>query len=126
MKNKYLLVALLLLVFLAACEKEVNTPAPQLEGKWILIATTGGISEKGTPITNKQTAIFKDGTYKLLANDLQLNANTYRIEPGKGSGDKAWQLRIGYREIYFIRIKDGLLHLYSPEADSVGLIYKKT
>lgn len=125
MKNKYPLVVLLFLILFSACEKEDNTPASQLEGKWTLIATTGGLSGQGTPITSKQTAIFQGGTYKLLVDDLQLNADTYRIEQVGGNGNGSWQLKIGNREVYIIHIKDGLLHLNSPDPDALELIYKK-
>lgn len=126
MKIKYRIATFLLCILMGACgKKENNAPAAQLEGRWILVEITGDLSGKGMPVTNKQEAIFQRGEYRLLVDDLQLNATTYKLQQINSNTGKVWQLKLANQDTYLFDIKDNMLHIWDPNPDALGLIYKR-
>lgn len=114
------------MILFAGCrKKEDYAPAGQLEGKWLLVEITGDLSAKGQKVTNKQEAIFQRGEYRLLVDDLQLNATTYKLTQINSSTGKVWQLNLANQDTYLIDIKDNMLHIWDPNPDALGLIYKR-
>lgn len=125
MKTTSWVAALLLFTLISCRKKDDNAPATQLEGKWLLIEITGEITGKGQPVTNKQEAIFQRGEYRLLVDDLQLNATTYKLTQIDSNTGKVWQLKLANQDTYLIDIKDNMLHIWDPNPDALGLIYKR-
>jgi hypothetical protein len=126
MKITSRIVSCLLLILMAACgKKDDHAPVAQLEGKWLLVEITGDLTSKGIKVTNKQEAIFQRGEYRLLVDDLQLNATTYKLAQINSSTGKVWQLKLANQDAYLIDIKDNMLHIWDPNPDALGLIYKR-
>lgn len=126
MKITSWVVTFLLIILMAACgKKENNAPTAQLEGRWMLVEITGDLSAKGQKVTNKQEAIFQRGEYRLLVDDLQLNATTYKLQQINSNTGKVWQIKLANQDAYLFDIKDNMLHIWDPNPDALGLIYKR-
>ncbi|MBS0029337.1 hypothetical protein ACTJJ0_16430 [Chitinophaga sp. 22321] len=127
MKINYRIITLLLLIIFSGCrKKEDNSPLVQIEGKWVLVKITGGISGQGSPVTNKQEIIFHHGTYRLFVNDAEQLSASYTLKQTDTPDGKMWLLETGSQFKNYIEIKNNLLTMMPAEIiDANGAVYAR-
>jgi len=127
MKINYHIFTLLLLILFSACrKKEDNNPLVQIEGKWILVKITGGLSGQGGPVTNKQEIIFSHGTYRLFINDEEKRSMPYTLKQVDMPDGKRWLLQTDDVFKNYIEIKNNLLTMVPAEIiDANGAVYAR-
>lgn len=97
---------------------------PLLEGQWRLVAaksTTPGVNSE---IRDTQIAIFQQQDYRILVNDLQLNATTYRMELTETITGKKWKIITANSQMSYVQIVNDSLYINRTDDDEENaLIY---
>jgi hypothetical protein len=118
-------IILLLLLSLCSCKKkDVQPQPPLLEGQWRLVAAQSNTPGIDSEIKDTQIAIFQQQEYRILVNDLQLNATTYHLELAETTAGKQWKIITTNAQMAYVKIINDSLYINrTDDEEGNALIY---